>query len=61
MTEGKIVEWTVKVGVLCACVRGCVCGGWVLRGPSLVHAQVGDKVKPGDTVMVVESDKVRGR
>jgi biotin carboxyl carrier protein len=32
MTEGKIVEWTVKVG---------------------------DKVKAGDTIMVVESDKVR--
>lgn len=32
MTEGKIVEWTVKVG---------------------------DKVKSGDTIMVVESDKVR--
>lgn len=31
MTEGKIVEWTVKVG---------------------------DKVKAGDTIMVVESDKV---
>jgi pyruvate dehydrogenase E2 component (dihydrolipoamide acetyltransferase) len=33
MTEGKIVEWTAKVG---------------------------DKVKAGDTIMVVESDKVGG-
>lgn len=32
MTEGKIVEWTAKVG---------------------------DKIKSGDTIMVVESDKVR--
>ena len=34
MKEGKIVEWTVKVG---------------------------DKIKTGQTVMVVESDKVRRR